>query len=80
MPSGHTDRATINARKPLTDNMRAVLAEVHCKKGAKRAARDTGWKSAARALSTPRAIPRANDNFPTDLSTGPVDNSLINVR
>ena len=37
MPSGHTDRGTINARRPLTQGMRDLLAEAvrhgHCYPG-----------------------------------------------
>jgi hypothetical protein len=28
MPSGHTDKATINQRRPLTDRMRSALASI----------------------------------------------------
>jgi hypothetical protein len=50
---GHTDRATINSRRPLTDNMRVTLKGLDPRRGGKPVNQDTlhhTEKSAMRAL------------------------------
>lgn len=49
MPSGHTDRKTINERRPTTDLMKGILERI--KRGEVRwGDLSTGEKNAARAL------------------------------